>query len=252
MINLENEKKIRIKEMSKLFQVPVSTLHYWEKEGLLKVQRSENEYRAYNKRNLFDIWELSLYRKMQVPIRKLKKMNKMNIDKLEDVLMDTEIQLEEKIREHTNNLKKLKMYRDNVAEWKRLESKKYFIEEPNLEALYKDPFDEESMKKTIENPMDCCLYIPEGNNYQPIMCIPVISSNGNGNVVWKKEEQKDKKYIVMGIKTELGNTTNNDIAERIKELQKIGYKTGDILARFLFSAWDDRRYDYHKAWVEVN
>lgn len=250
MIKLQNDKKIRIKEMSKLFQVPVSTLHYWEKEGLLQVQRSENEYREYSKRNLFDIWELSLYRKMQVPIEKLKKMNRMNIDKLENILSDTEEQLEAKIKEQTNNLKKLKEYRYNVAVWKRLESEKYLVEQPDLEALYEDPFDDESMKKTIMNPMDCCLYIPKGKNYQPIMCLP--SKKNRENTIWKKEEHKNKKYIVIGIKTEIGNTMNNDITERIKELQQVGYKTGDIVARFLFSAWDDRRYDYHKAWIEVN
>ena len=38
-------KKLKINDISKLFQIPASALRYYEKEGLCHFQRSENNYR---------------------------------------------------------------------------------------------------------------------------------------------------------------------------------------------------------------
>lgn len=39
-------------ELSELLGVPVSTLHYYEKKGLIQPQRGENQYRNYSEQDI--------------------------------------------------------------------------------------------------------------------------------------------------------------------------------------------------------
>lgn len=51
-------------EVSKLVGVSRRTLQYYDDEGLLKVERSSNNHRIYDKRAMERIWEILVYKEM--------------------------------------------------------------------------------------------------------------------------------------------------------------------------------------------
>ena len=71
-------------EVARLFNVPVATLHYWENEGLFTIKRDpQNGYRYFEMSDVLNIWEIVLYRELDMPIRDIRQI--MNSDKLKDL-----------------------------------------------------------------------------------------------------------------------------------------------------------------------
>lgn len=63
---------MKIKDVEKLTHTDRATLYYYEKEGLLAPQRTENGYRIYNTEDLSAIKKIRLLRSLQVSIEDLK------------------------------------------------------------------------------------------------------------------------------------------------------------------------------------
>ena len=252
---MDQDRNYRIKDIAELFQLPVSTLHYWEKEGLLKANRTENKYRVFESRDFFDIWEIHLYRNLQVPVRELKELKKKGFKEIESLLEENRKVLEEEIREKKQILDKLERYQDSFAEWEKLKTREgqVRVQMPDVRAIKRDPFTKESMKQTVENPYNCCLLFRKEDGFAPIMCIPATETEiDKEEFIWK-ETDDGKTYIVLGIYTEINHMDHNNIEENVKYLKERGYEVDTVIARYLFSATEgEKRYDYHKAWFEVH
>ena len=80
---MKNEYKINY--IAKLFNVKPSTIRYWETEGLIGSERADNNYRMFSKNDIFDIWEIDMYRKMEIPVKQLKKLPDMNINEMNPI-----------------------------------------------------------------------------------------------------------------------------------------------------------------------
>lgn len=251
---MNQDRNYRIKDIAELFQLPVSTLHYWEKEGLLKANRTENKYRVFESRDFFDLWEIHLYRNLQVPIRELKEIKKKGIKEIESLLEENRRSLEEEIRQKQQILNKLVRYQDSFTEWEELMTREdqVRVQMPDIRAIKRDPFTKESMKQTVEDPYNCCLLFRREDGFTPIMCIPATERDfAKEECIWI-ENDDGKTYIVLGIYTEINHMNHNNIEEKVKWLKKRGYEVDTVIARYLFSAMNgEKRYDYHKAWFAV-
>ncbi|MGC3728257.1 MerR family transcriptional regulator, partial [Enterococcus faecalis] len=64
------EKNYTIKEVTELFNIPKSTIRYWDEQGLICTTRNvENGYRSFDLEDLFKIYDIDFYRKMGIPIK---------------------------------------------------------------------------------------------------------------------------------------------------------------------------------------
>ncbi len=96
------EVKRKINEVAKIFNVSVPTLHYWEQEGLFTINRNEeNQYRQYEMADLFNIWEIRLYRDLDISIKEIKQILNSDLD----VQMETYHRQEKLINEKIKQLK---------------------------------------------------------------------------------------------------------------------------------------------------
>ena len=88
----------KIGEISKLYQISVDTLRYYEELGLLTPKRSENGYRLYR---LNDIWRLNVIRDLRglgFPMERIREyLNDRSIHTTEQLLQDELVAIRQKI-----------------------------------------------------------------------------------------------------------------------------------------------------------
>ena len=67
----------QINEISKFFNVPASTLRYWEEMGVLAAKKNpENGYRIYTVSDLMTISDILFYKNLGIPLKKIRDMEK--------------------------------------------------------------------------------------------------------------------------------------------------------------------------------
>lgn len=64
----------RTNEVSKLVGVSRRTLQYYDDEGMLMVERSENNYRLYDEEVLERLWKIMIYKEMGLDLKKIKQL----------------------------------------------------------------------------------------------------------------------------------------------------------------------------------
>ena len=63
----------QINEISKFFNVPASTLRYWEEMGVLAAKKNpENGYRIYTVSDLMTISDILFYKNLGIPLKKIR------------------------------------------------------------------------------------------------------------------------------------------------------------------------------------
>ncbi|KKR20007.1 MAG: Transcriptional regulator, MerR family [Parcubacteria group bacterium GW2011_GWE2_39_37] len=63
-----------IKQLAKLANVSVRTLHYYDEVGLLKPERTRNDYRQYEDGELFKLQQILFFRELDFPLEEIKKI----------------------------------------------------------------------------------------------------------------------------------------------------------------------------------
>lgn len=67
--------------------------------------------------------------------------------------------------------------------------------------------------------------------------------------IWGKEDKAS--YVSFVLKVDYSNPTVDNFYSHLNHLENLGYRVSNIIARYLFSACDDKYYDYYKAFAEV-
>lgn len=62
----------KVSEVSRLAGVSKRTLQYYDDEGLILVERSTNNYRLYDDAALERVWEILVYREMEIELKEIK------------------------------------------------------------------------------------------------------------------------------------------------------------------------------------
>ena len=59
---------MKTSEISKIVGISKRTLQFYDDEGMIKVERSENNYRLYDERSLETLWEFIIYKEIVMKI----------------------------------------------------------------------------------------------------------------------------------------------------------------------------------------
>lgn len=73
-------------EVSKLVGVSRRTLQYYDDEGMLLVERTENNYRLYDEKALEKIWRVMLYKEMGFKLKEIKQLLPLTDNEQEEYL----------------------------------------------------------------------------------------------------------------------------------------------------------------------
>ena len=86
-------------EISKIVGISKRTLQFYDDEGMIKVGRSENNYRLYDERTLENLWEIMIYKEMGLKLGEIKQLLEMTENEKKGFYKAYIEQIEEKIKE---------------------------------------------------------------------------------------------------------------------------------------------------------
>lgn len=89
----------RTSEISKIVGVSKRTLQFYDDEEMIKVERSENNYRLYDEKTLGKLWEIMVYKEMGLKLEDIKQLLVRSENEKKGFYKAYIEQIEEKIKE---------------------------------------------------------------------------------------------------------------------------------------------------------
>lgn len=242
-------RKNYIGEISDLFKIPASTLRYWENQSLLEFARDKkNNYRFPSFRTLLSIWDIVFYRELSIPLKEIKLIPSMNIDDLEHTLAKNKEKLINELHNLEKTIKNIESKENNIEKIRYLKSNSFSIEKstfPSIKLLNNS--DEKIMQAYIFHPDRCVVVI---DSEKSIFDFGIFITETD-NDIFREKDACEKLYLKSLLKIDPNDVTNTNCSELILRAEKLGYKTGTMIGKYLISACEDKRYDYYETWIEL-
>ncbi|WP_288394093.1 MerR family transcriptional regulator [uncultured Vagococcus sp.] len=245
-----------IGEISKLFNIPTSTIRYWEeKEVFLPRRNEENDYRLFNLQSTIELLDIVFYRNLNVPLKKMKHFNRLNPEAIYSILEDTEEDVLKELVILEKKLKGIAERKEQLESLFTLKERGYKEEAIHVEKIVTvDMNDEEDIKIQLEYLSNFTLYQDnqESDSYQIGISVPKNYQN-HKEILWLKDTEKQPIYMTCLLESASENLNDSNIDEHKKELAKKGYQVVRVIATYLATASEDdtNSVDYYKAWLEV-
>nr|WP_288657793.1 MerR family transcriptional regulator [uncultured Enterococcus sp.] len=103
-----------IGEVSELLNVPKSTIRFWDEQGLIhSLRHEENGYRMFNIDDIFQIYDINFYRKLDVPIKQMKNLYGKTIEEHYATIAETEQRIKQEKISLQKNMKKSWLEKNN-------------------------------------------------------------------------------------------------------------------------------------------
>lgn len=233
-------------KISKIFNLPKSTLRYWENEGIISSVRNEkNGYREYSIEELVKICDIMFYRHMQVPLKQLKNLYGIPLEENIQHLYESRHAVDKKLQE-------LMEIRQKID--KRLHSyEKYqILSQGNI--AEGEPFFSKITQMDLTSGMNIENYL----NDQGVLalCLDLnekevnvfgthLSNDEHEIILWEKTGEW--KYYPCLLEIVLPQIKWESIQSAVEQLKKEKYTIGHVIATFLVT---DQEVDYYQAWIE--
>ena len=239
-----------INKISKLFNIPKSTLRYWEDEGLISsIRNKDNDYREYNTNSLIEICSIKFYRSLNFPIKKLKQIWEMSVSDNEQLLKQYRKEIELIIEEKYNTLNKIEKCLNNIELLKELKANPYSIDKPPFsKIIYLHPGETKNVLEYIDD-QNILSFITNSSN-KNIHSFGTISNdltNANNSLLWE-DDSKPHTYITCLLRAKNDIIDEDYLNTHLKYIESISKQPGIILAKYLTS---DSIDDYFQCWIEI-
>lgn len=244
----------QINEISKFFNVPASTLRYWEEMGVLAAKKNpENGYRIYTVSDLMTISDILFYKNLGIPLKKIRDMEKMDLQAHQDLCVQQAKTIRQQQLALEQRMKKLQFHIEALEMICKLQERPYTEEKVDADCIV--PFELieiEKLKRYIQNPYVYSRVQHSSCMEQEQRGLSVTCSRKEvenyKNTLWKNNGGK---YVVCLMKEEIADGYPNDLFIHLAEIQRI-YKTGYVISRFLTCAQENgKTYDFYKTYIEI-
>lgn len=248
--------KFNIGKIADFFQLPASTLRYWEEAGLIKpAKNSENDYREYSADDLMTISDILFYKNLGLSLKQICEMEQTDISCHLQMLEENMGNLEQRKKEIDRQIQKLQYHLAAIHTLRELEKNPFQITEIDAECIV--PFELveiDKLKQYIQNPY---LYSRIQHSSLPKeerrgLAVPLLPDNriSEEQVLWKKTNT-DTQYVACLLKEEIAENFPNNLSDLLETVQ-MKYQTGYIISRFLLCAREDGKlYDFYKTCIEI-
>ncbi|PXV84891.1 MerR family transcriptional regulator [Lachnotalea glycerini] len=241
---------LSIGEISQLLNVPKSTLRYWDSENLIDLTRNDvNNYREYSRHTLIALSDMVYYRSLNMPLKEMKRLKAVTPKDLKDSLIALDKNLENEIDRLLKSKAELKKRMININTYMEIVNRPYQQEAIDFKVLYSfDYQNPEAWSECISDQYENLIYYDNDTSCPQIGMTKAFSTKSR--LLWK-EKDKNQSYITFPLAVGYGNPTREDFLPHIDILKSMGYETGKIFGRYLFSAFDKKHCDFYKGFVEI-
>lgn len=250
------KKELRISEVAELFDVPISTLRYWEREGLIEFKREEdNNYRVASLLTIRMLCDITFYRKLAVPVDWLKKLHRKNYGEIEEVLYQSKDKLEKAMSEIQRVMESIEVKLEQIEKVKNMrEETAEFVTEALPAVRHFDLYERSDLKNLIEFEKKLIVMVPYENNQEYHYGVFVPEPYTGGNLVRKKDNEP-RTYLKVLMRTAYNRIENNNLSYYYDYLERHGYEPGLAMGRVLVSSNDSQKEgelcNYYETWIEA-
>lgn len=242
-----------IKEVAELLQIPASTLRYWDEEGLIHTERDlDNNYRKFLLSTVIELSTISFYRNLGISIKELKHIFTSDLGVQKSLLEKEEQKIKQQIQDMYRQQKRIAKQKHLLQEVEQLKSWNIcegMPEYSEVEAFeWENPRQWEYLTKEPERFM----LVLEGaalDNMQYGVGLNHREERGGRRILWKRES--GKKYLESLLVVNCGNEKNNNMADILQEVKKLGYQPKSASAQYISSGWEENAIDYYRLWIEA-
>lgn len=240
-----------IKEISDLFNIPKSTLRYWDTEDLIRIERnSQNGYRIYTEPQLLELSDIQFFRNLNVPIQQLKKIATFDSTSLAKMFLETEQNVASEIERLQKVQSGIQTRLKKMHLIKCLKEQPYQDSQPDFDLMIPlNITNKENIATYLNDPSTFLLKIVSpGNN--TIEYGLAVSKQNTSTLLWQKSKET-KRFKECLLKVLVEDSSIHNLHEHLNALTLLGYKTGVTVARYLVSFAEEERFDYYHAWIEI-
>lgn len=246
--------KFQIGEIAHFFDIPASTLRYWEDKGVLHPEKGrENRYREYTIEDLMTISDVVFYKNLGLQLKEIREMDDTSPEQHGKLFTEKLSELERQQELLARRIEKLRRHMQAVKMLTDLREHPYQESDIDTECIVSfDLIERDKLRQYIENPY---LYsrvqhtqtLPQerrGLTVSAGMC----SSFPKSSILWQKQSIR---YVTFLMREEVTAGFPNDLAKHLAHIQK-SHCTGAIISRFLLCARENGKiYDFYKTFVEI-
>lgn len=243
-----------INKISQMYNVPKSTLRYWEEKGLIQPERnSDNDYRMYDLKELIHIGDIVFYRNLGFSINQLRPYRQMSGDELNDLLTNAEQEVEEELAKLHAVQQVIKDRKEKLAQINLLSETEYIDQHPDFNQLasysHLDPLDYKAFQEN--NPSDFTLHFTFEDTIGIQESLIVSEKAEHQTIIWQKNLTTSYLQTLLKIPADIPIDTKYLDAHIIR-LGELGFQTKAAVARYLGTTSDSHsRFEYYKTWFEV-
>ncbi len=244
----------QIGEISRFFDVPASTLRYWEDVGVLNPLRDgENHYREYTVEELMTISDVIFYKNLGLSLKQIRRMESATPMQHSRLFMEKLSELEQQQKQLQERMEKLHCHMKAIQMMEELRQSPYRETDIDTDCIVSfDLIERDKLRQYIGNPY---LYSRVQHSCRPEreqrgLTVPadLTGQVPDFQILWKKQSNR---YITFLMKEEITDDFPNDLQKHLLHIQD-SHKTGAIISRFLLCAQEDGKvYDFYKTFVEI-
>ncbi|WP_314062282.1 MerR family DNA-binding transcriptional regulator [uncultured Vagococcus sp.] len=253
---MSEEQRYSIGEIAKLFNIPASTIRYWEEKEIFKTKRNdENEYREFDIQTTIELLDVVFYRNLNVPIHKMKRFNRLSPEAIYSILESTETQVQQELTELQGKLTGIAGRKQQLENLFSLKDNRYRQEPLTLNKIVAfDLYNPQDIQVQLAGPTNFVLYKkdPALPKFQMGLAVPLDYENGNEEL-WRNDKNASKAYVTCLLETNSDDLDKHNYHQHEAALLKMGLRVEQIIAPYLATASNDEEdsVDYYKAWLEI-
>lgn len=241
---MKMSKKDTIHQVAELFHVAPSALRYWDQEGLVRFERSpDNGYRVPSFQTMLDICDVLFSRQLHLPLKRVRQLPDMDVGQLEHTLRENERRIREQIAQQRQALSNLRRRQRMLERMKDLEERGMTVETAVLPPVKPFSFEDRSQVAAyIEDPYTAGVVLDPGNPDREVQWVFVMPPERNTGA----------SLCLRGLlRLDASDSSQNNADRFTVRARELGYRPGRLLGRYLASVREERRLDYHEAWLEL-
>lgn len=237
-----------IKEVARLLQIPMSTLRYWDDEGVIHTERdSGNNYRIFSMAAVMELSTVSFYRSLGIPVKEVKQMMESDVKIQKSILEEEEEKVEKQIQNMHEQQRRIQQQKFLLEEVERLKACDFCTGIPAFQAAA--AFENENKKhweSTMKNPEKFVLVLDVKDSKKVSYAVGTEEETKE-QILWKRKETAVYAECLL---TALNNDERkNDLEKCLEAVKKAGCRPVEAAAQYLTSEWNGQLLDYYKLWI---
>lgn len=235
--------------VSKLLDIPKSTLRFWEDKNLIQIKRDDNGYRVYSTRDIINIADIISYKDLGIKISDIQDLSSNSLINQEKFINESLVETQKQINNYYKILDNLNNKKKQLQKLSMLKKNEYTTENIQFDTVVEFNIHDDDLIKLYSQ--NTSLYIRYYNSVDMSIekrGIIVNSSNEKNNVLWTNNKEK---FIVFMVKEIVNAGYKSNLPDKLKKINS-NLDTGIILLEYLATALDnDDIVDYYKAYLEI-